>query len=619
MTFIMKSRISSLAGATICALALAVAAMADAPAGYYSALDGKSGVELYDAVKRVAIPEGFVSIGYGEGHTSFKTWQAFELTDVRMIQGKPAWWDMYSNKLVYVETGHNSLNIEHSVANSWWGGAGACDQAFNDLFHLNPSNSDANGQKSNNPLGIVGPNPAYDNGMIRVGAPVAGYGGGANKVFEPADEYKGDFARAYFYIMTAYDDISWRTDKGGESLYTITDGRIVLQPWAASMLLEWAVADPVDDKEINRNEEIFKCQKNRNPFIDYPALAEYIWGDRQGSAFTLSGTGAVAVNRPADPGVGDVRMTDVNTYTANYWGERELCFNVAEGELWVSLDGEPYQRYGDRISLPAATSNGVKHTVKAYALKEVAGKLLRSSIVTVTMTAKDPDIVDYSEAVWMPTAAGDRIDADSYYLIVASDNRHVMGCTFQSNGFMPDAGFPSFGEGDAESEITVIPEGSAVVKFDAAGEGYALKVHDIHGVSKGYWSCTAARKMKLDASQGTSASVDILTDGTARINFGDIPGWLQYNKTAPRFLNYTSSQGGVMLYKFKSFNGGSSAVRETIAGDEAPITVDGRDIIVPDGGAVYDLNGRRVSGIGLQPGIYIAVKANGEAVKVYIR
>ena len=125
--------------------------------------------------------------------------------------------------------------------------------------------------------------------------------------------------------------------------------------------------------------------------------------------------------------------------------------------------------------------------------------------------------------------------------------------------------------------------------------------------------------MKLDANLGTMASVDIQADGKAKIDFGATPGWLQYNKSNPRFLNYSSTQGGVTLYKFKGFDDGSSSVGEIQVEKNAPIVVDGRDIIMPEGGMVFDLNGRRVSGRALTPGIYVAVKANGEAVKVHIR
>lgn len=58
----------------------------------------------------------------------------------------------------------------------------------------------ANTAKSNFPLGTVdmSSNVSFDNGICKVGYPVNGQGGGAQKVFEPDDEYKGDFARTYF-------------------------------------------------------------------------------------------------------------------------------------------------------------------------------------------------------------------------------------------------------------------------------------------------------------------------------------------------------------------------------------------------------------------------------------
>lgn len=600
----------------ICMAIGVAAACAEVPAGYYSTLDGKSGAELYAAVKKVAIPDGFVSIGYGMGHTSFKTWQAFEYTDVRIINGKKAWWDMYSNKLVYVESGISSLNIEHSVANSWWGGAGACDQAYNDLFHLNPSNAEANGKKSNNPLGIVGPNPAYDNGMILVGAPAAGYGGGARTVFEPAEEYKGDFARAYFYILTAYDDIGWREDKGGEALYTLSDGKINLQPWAAEMLLEWSQDDPVDDKEISRNEEIYKFQKNRNPFIDFPSLAEYLWGSNRNMEFTVTGAEAMAVNRPADPVVENARLTDVNTYSITYWGSLDVGFITDGSDLWVSLDGGSYQRYGDRISVPAGTTHGEAHQLKAYARKNVDGRELRSSIVTVNLNVKDPAVIDYTTAVWEPVRSSSDVMPGEYYIIVSADNRHIMGSGFTT--FMPDAGFVEYVNGDQDGDVFLIPQESAMVQFVAAGNaGYTLRVHDIHGEAKGYWVASGKNKMKLDASQGTAVTVNIDESLAAIVSFSQY-GSLQYNKSNPRFLNYESTQGKVRLYRFKETGGGVSGIDDIMKGAEVPVAVSGRDIIVPEGCAIYDLNGRRVSGRSLQPGVYIVVTLTG-TVKVMVR
>ena len=83
-------------------------------------------------------------------------------------------------------------------------------------------------------------------------------------VFEPIDEYKGDFARTYFYFGTRYygEDGSW---EGSPQV----DGAQLL-PWAENLLLEWHAADPVSAKEIDRNEAIYAIQGNRNPFIDRP-------------------------------------------------------------------------------------------------------------------------------------------------------------------------------------------------------------------------------------------------------------------------------------------------------------------------------------------------------------
>ena len=52
------------------------------------------------------------------------------------------------------------------------------------------------------------------------------------------------------------------------------------------MLMEWAKKDPVSSKEVNRNEGIYALQENRNPFVDYPGLEDYIWGSLKDVAFS---------------------------------------------------------------------------------------------------------------------------------------------------------------------------------------------------------------------------------------------------------------------------------------------------------------------------------------------
>lgn len=260
---------------------------AEVPQGYYDSLEGKSGLALRKAVKDLAIDHTVIHYGDSTAGNEFYpaeigTWTVFKLSDVRLVDGHLCWWDMYSANNVQVSNGHPGLNIEHSVANSWWGGQGGSKEAYNDLHHLNPSNGDANGQKSNWPLGEIQGSAYWTNGVATTGTPKSGMGGGATRVFEPHKVYKGDFARAYFYIFSTYDAIPWKIDYAW--MYDAS-GDDFLQPWAVELLLKWAAEDPVSAKETNRNDAVYSRQNNRNPFIDCPNLAEHIWGSKKNEPF----------------------------------------------------------------------------------------------------------------------------------------------------------------------------------------------------------------------------------------------------------------------------------------------------------------------------------------------
>lgn len=251
----------------VCALFLASGLSAEIPAGYYTALKGKSEAALKTATCQIINP-----------HTKVSSYSAlpsyFQKTDV--YPNSTRWWDMYSDIPLYAPS-FSGLNREHSLPKSWWGGSESTP-AYTDLNHLYPSEAKANQAKSNYPLGIVTGTPTFQNGVVKVGNGVNS--GGAKYVFEPADEYKGDFARTYFYMVTCYQDLSWKYT------YMCKNGTYPsLQDWAISMLLKWHRNDPVSQKEVDRNDAVYKIQNNRNPFIDFPELAEYIWGDKKGQPF----------------------------------------------------------------------------------------------------------------------------------------------------------------------------------------------------------------------------------------------------------------------------------------------------------------------------------------------
>jgi hypothetical protein len=253
------------------ALTVSANAVAEIPAGYYSSLNGKKEGELKTAIYKIVRNFTLIS-SYSDLPRYFQT------TDV--YPNSRQWWDMYSDIPLYSPS-FSGLNREHSFPKSWWGGSTDVS-AYVDLNHLYPSEATANVAKSNYPLGEVDHNYtiAFENGVTTVGYPVTGQGGGAQQVFEPADEYKGDFARTYFYMVTCYQDLTWKYKyMVNQNLYP------TLNTWSINLLLKWHRQDPVSQKEIDRNEAVYGFQNNRNPFIDYPELAEYLWGVNVGKAF----------------------------------------------------------------------------------------------------------------------------------------------------------------------------------------------------------------------------------------------------------------------------------------------------------------------------------------------
>ena len=214
---------------------------------------------------------------YGSG--SRKTWDAFFYTDRDTVTNQVL--DMYSNNVRYFDPEKPTasvaeFDIEHMLPKSWWGGD--VNPAYCDLFHLVPGDYSANRSKSNHAPGIPS-DSTFNNGSFVTGS---GSAYGLTRVFCPEDQYKGDFARAYFYIATCYgDSLTW-LGSGEPGVAMTNEGWQEFRPWLRDLLVAWHRLDPVSDKEKARAIEVNKIQGNRNPFIDYPDLVEYIWGNKQG-------------------------------------------------------------------------------------------------------------------------------------------------------------------------------------------------------------------------------------------------------------------------------------------------------------------------------------------------
>ena len=75
-----------------------------------------------------------------------------------------------------------------------------------DLFNVYPTDKLVNNKRGNYPYGETnGEIYKSDNGFSKLGA--CSFPGYSGTVFEPNDQYKGDFHRSYFYIATCYEDV----------------------------------------------------------------------------------------------------------------------------------------------------------------------------------------------------------------------------------------------------------------------------------------------------------------------------------------------------------------------------------------------------------------------------
>ncbi|MEA3317546.1 MAG: endonuclease [Bacteroidota bacterium] len=295
------------------------------PSGYYDNASGLNGYQLKTELHNIIDNHNSESYDY--------LWTAFQSTDKK---ANGFVWDMYSDVPGstpaydytfrddqcgnYTEEG-SCYNREHSFPKSWFNDA---SPMYSDLFHLYPTDGYVNGKRSNYPFGEVGSASWTSTNGCKLGT--SSFTGYSGTVFEPIDEYKGDFARTYFYMATRYEDVltSWSSD--------MLDGSSdrVYSEWAVNLLLKWHTNDPVSTKETNRNDAVYDIQNNRNPFIDHPEYVAQIW-----KGLTLNTVPVISniTYSPNEPTNNDT-VTILANITANDDDEGETNYN--EGRYYVN-------------------------------------------------------------------------------------------------------------------------------------------------------------------------------------------------------------------------------------------------------------------------------------------
>ena len=350
---------------------------------YYSSLNNKTqserqGTNLLKNLKTI-LKNGQKYYSYDSGNA---IWQIYEIAD-RDWEKSPASSTTYgtynssTNKITgysYGTSASNSKNnpyihalyINRNVTNqvtAWddhqqtqWGinrehvwpkaegfeteGSGG---ARGDPMHLMAGNGYANNKHSNYFYGYVNKSSSYTDCGTKysnLAGNLLGKSktlGGSTSVFEPQDSDKGDIARAIFYMVARYNYYSGSDSDGidsnnpnlvltqslsdwsntGYSSTTSTKGYMGVM----TDLLAWHHADPVDSFEIHRNNLLYKnFTNNRNPFIDFPEWADFIWGsvDYDGSTYKSHSTTPTGYATPSSDTIngynptGTVNVTGVS-------------------------------------------------------------------------------------------------------------------------------------------------------------------------------------------------------------------------------------------------------------------------------------------------------------------
>lgn len=333
------------------------------PAGYYSTATNKSCADLKTALKQITT-NGMQPKTYGQ------LWSQYSISDVKPREvgtgSANVIWDVYSD----VPNGTDPYNFtpgsdqcgnysgegdcynrEHTFPQSWFT-TGTSVGPGTDYHQVYPTDGKVNAERGNLVFGEVA-TATYTsrNGSKKGSSAFAGVNG---TVFEPIDEYKGDLARAFLYMVTRYeDDMPNWGDLNSNSAPALAPNTYpsVDIPYLR-MMIKWHIEDPVSAKEIARNNAGYNFQRNRNPFVDHPEYVDMVWNS------TCPGMATLPVSITWFKGsfvAGKVQL--------NWLAENELNFDRFEVER--SVNGTSYQKIG-AVRATALRNYGFTDPVDAF-------------------------------------------------------------------------------------------------------------------------------------------------------------------------------------------------------------------------------------------------------------
>lgn len=256
---------------------------AQKPSNYYNSANGLSGFALKTQLKTITtnghIDQGYNTLltGYVSTHSDNIVANGYENDNSILLYytENPNGVDPYvffhgSGQCTSPTAEGDCYNFESLVPQSAFSGTAPMK---NDINHVIPTDAFVNNQRGNLPYGKVGTSTWTSLNGSKIGnSASSGYTG---TVFEPLDEFKGDIARAIFYFATRYEDTV--ENYTSFPMFNGTENQ-ALSDWAIDVLLDWHNnVDPVDQREIDRNNAVYNYQGNTNPFVDHPEYADSIW------------------------------------------------------------------------------------------------------------------------------------------------------------------------------------------------------------------------------------------------------------------------------------------------------------------------------------------------------
>jgi endonuclease I len=220
--------------------------------GYYNSVNLEAeGTTLLNALKTL-VNSGFVSGSYTNA------WNVAKIgdQDINNANNIIQIYSRYTRPKSEQNSGsgEDNWNREHVVTQSAMGCNTSSNGPCTDYHNLWASDTKVNSTRGNNKFGVVSGGTIVKDSKGRE-TPARLSGG----IFDPNSEARGEVARATFYMI-----IKW-------NFSTTINGNF-------NTLLEWnRQYPPTAAREIKRNNAVYNAQHNRNPFIDYPELADAIW------------------------------------------------------------------------------------------------------------------------------------------------------------------------------------------------------------------------------------------------------------------------------------------------------------------------------------------------------